>query len=83
MQTELDFKNYTGVMIEDPRDNGYTAFILELPEVIAGGFDKEEVRRNLAINLKLVLEYRRKEEVLNTYTIQGYKAEIFPMEMAI
>ena len=83
MQTDLDFKNYTGVIIEDPRDNGYTAFILELPEVIAGGFDKEEVRRNLALNLKLVLDYRKKEDILNTYTIQGYKAETFPMELTL
>lgn len=74
---------YNAVIISDPRDNGYTGFILELPEVIAGGFDKNEVMERLSENLKFVIDYRRKEDLINANKIQGYTTETYKIEVAV
>lgn len=83
MRVDYNHNNYTYVIIEDPRDKSFTGFVLELPEVTAGGFVKVDVIRDLDMNLKLVLDYRKKEEIIEQYTIQGYKVETYKAEMAI
>lgn len=51
----------TGVVVQDKSTNGFSAYLLELPEVIAEGNTEKEVEEALFENLKTVLEFRRED----------------------
>ena len=38
---------FTGILIQDPDDKGYTTYLAEFPEVIAEGETEEEAANNL------------------------------------
>lgn len=56
-----DVPTITGILIQDPEDNGYTAYFAEFPEVIAEGDSENEAKKNLFDALKIMLEVRRSE----------------------
>lgn len=60
-------EGFTGLLIRDQDGKGYTAIVVEFPGIIAEGETKEDAKRNLADNLKLVLEHKRKE-IMQSYT---------------
>jgi len=60
-------EQFTGVLIKSENGKGYTAIVVEYPGVIAEGETKEEAKKLLADNLKLVLDHKRKE-LYNTYS---------------
>jgi predicted RNase H-like HicB family nuclease len=73
-------ESFTGVLIKSEDGKGYTAIVVEYPGVIAEGTTKEEAKKNLADNLNLVLEHKRKE-IYNTYSKASID-ESFPVATA-
>lgn len=51
----------TGVIIES-KQGGYTGYFAEVPEAIAEGETKDEVKENLIEALSCILDYRRSEK---------------------
>lgn len=47
-----DLPTITGILIQDPDDNGYTAYFAEFPEVIAEGKDETEAKKTFLRHLK-------------------------------
>lgn len=58
---------FTGILIKSKDGKGYTAIVAEYPGVIAEADTKEEAKKILEKNLRLVLEYKRKQ-ALSAYT---------------
>ena len=52
---------FTGVLIQDPSDGGYTAYIAELPEVIAEGATIAEANDNLFEAFNIVMDVKRED----------------------
>lgn len=73
----------TGIVVQDKTTQGYTGYLLEIPEVIAEGNTSEEVEAALFENLKIVLEFRR-EDFENDLKNQGgdYSKKSFELELA-
>jgi len=51
----------TGILIQDPKDKGYTAYFAEFPEVIAEGNTADEAKKNLWSALSIMLEVRKQD----------------------
>lgn len=59
--TQQEVPELTGILIQDPKDSGFTAYFAEFPEVIAEGTTEKEAKNNLITALKTVLEIKRSE----------------------
>jgi len=71
----------TGVVVQDKSTNGFTAYLLEMPEVIAEGNTSEEVEAILFENLKTVLEFKR-EDFENEIKGENYSTRSFKLALA-
>lgn len=49
----------TGVFVQDPANNGFTAFFSQLPNIIAEGDTEEEATQNLIQTLQSVFEHQK------------------------
>ncbi len=74
--------NLTGILIEDEKDRGYTAYFAEFPEAIADGANEEEAKQNLFEAFKIMLETRRLESYSDDITSGGIKQENFEFELS-
>ena len=62
MATESKFTlTLTAVVVQDPVSNGFTGYMLEIPEAIAEGNTTEEVEKALLQNLQTVFEFKRED----------------------
>lgn len=69
----------TGVVVQDAEAKGYTAYLLEIPEVIAEGNTEDEVKKALFENLQIVLEFRRED---GENGMKGFKHSTFQLPIA-
>lgn len=76
-----DSPTLTGILIQDPDDNGYTGYFAEFPEVVAEGNNEEEAKHNLISALKIMLEVRRSEMTHDSHN-HG-KISSFELDLAI
>lgn len=51
----------TGVLIEDEKKQGFTAFLAEMPDVIAEGRTQEEALQSLFETFNFVMQFKRDE----------------------
>lgn len=51
----------TGVLIQDPKTKGFTAYFAEMPDVIAEGKNEDEATKNLFEAFQSVLDFRKEE----------------------
>jgi predicted RNase H-like HicB family nuclease len=72
----------TGVVVQDQSTKGFTAYMLELPEVIAEGNTEQEVEEALFDNLKTVLEFRREDFENEIKGKDNYSTKSFELELA-
>lgn len=68
----------TGVVVQDAKTSGFTAYLLEIPEVIAEGNSEEEVKKTLFENLQTVLEFKR-EDYENEFRGSNYSTFQLPI----
>ena len=72
----------TGIMIQDPVDNGYTAYFAELPEVIAEGENVEDAKKNLFNALKIMFEVKKQELGIDAnFKTGSSRIESFELEL--
>lgn len=57
--------NFTGVIVQDEQTKNFTAFVAEMPEVIAEGRNSEEAMDNLMEAFGVINEFK-KEEFMNS-----------------
>ena len=50
-----------GILIQDPKDGGFTSLLAEFPEVIAEGETEQEAHENLMHAFKTILAFKREE----------------------
>lgn len=74
-----DVPSITGILIQDPDDNGYTAYFAEFPEVVAEGNSEDDAKKNLIEALKIMLEIRRSEMI--TEMNHGSKVSSFEFNL--
>ena len=71
----------TGILIQDPIDNGYTAYFAEFPEVVAEGDSEMEAKQNLHNALKIMFELRKQESTMVHPNLEG-RVSSFNLQIA-
>lgn len=71
----------TGIIVEDATE-GFTGYLLEIPEVIAEGNTPEEVQTALFENLKIVMEFKREDSEVELKDKGNYSTKSFDLELA-
>lgn len=67
-----------GILIQDPKDGGFTSILAEFPEVIAEGETEQEAHENLMAAFKSILAFKREEfDAENTYQGVHVKQQTF------
>lgn len=77
---------YTILLIQDPIDNGYTAFFAEFPNIVVEGTSKDEAKKKLFEVAESVFEFKRNTSLSGDFlkntqypvSIESYNAEIAP-----
>lgn len=69
----------TGVMIQDSKNKGWTAYFAEFPEVIAEGDTEEEAQKNLFEALQIVFETKKSE----AETERGVRNKVKPKTIKV
>lgn len=77
-----DFPTITGILIQDPEDNGFTAYFAEFPEVIAEGKNEKEAKKNLFDALKVMLEVKRGEVPSDAHVHGKVSSFDYPLQLA-
>lgn len=72
----------TGVVIQDPGGNGYTAYFAEFPEVIAQGDTEDEAIINAFDALKVIFDFRKEEYENEPEINAGITRKSFDLELA-
>jgi predicted RNase H-like HicB family nuclease len=71
---------FTCILIEDPVDNGYTAFFAEFPELVVEGDTEEEAELNLLNSMSAVFKHKR-QELETEHLLQNYKSKSLNFEL--
>lgn len=53
----------TGVFVQDPKTNRFTAFFAQFPNIIAEGDNEQEATLNLFTTFQTVFEYNKNTEL--------------------
>ena len=77
-----DLPTITGILIQDPEDQGYTGYFAEFPEVIAEGTTPEEVKANLFDALKTMFEIKRAEISSDAHAHGRVSSFDYPLQLA-
>lgn len=71
----------TGILIQDPEDQGFTAYFAEFPEVIAEGNTEKEAKSNLIHALKVMLEIKRSEMPSDGHNHGKVSSFAYPLDL--
>ncbi len=74
---------FTGILIKDAGDRGYTAYFAEFPEAIADGVTIEEAQKNLFDSFKIMLESRKLESYDSDKSAGGVIQQNYEFELAV
>ena len=82
IKNKPDVPELIGILIQDPEDNGFTAYFAEFPEVIAEGNTEAEAKTNLIHALKIMLETKRSEMTSDVHNHGKISSFAYPLALA-
>jgi predicted RNase H-like HicB family nuclease len=72
----------TGVFVQDPASNGFTAFFAQFPNIIAEGDTEEEATQNLIETVKTVFEHQKNNNTGDRTNTQNVITKPFELAFA-